>query len=266
MTNFNKIPVVVFALDERTTELSVHCLKELGFENIVVDDSDQTFSQKLSTFFKMCELEEFKDVDLFIRTDSDRLIFEGIIDLLKFSIDFLEKSEDGLLLSEGYGYERFMKRLRGATPHIYSRNFMKYVVENENSLIREIQKPESFIGKHAKNELGCYRFHDTLTNLHEFGQNPSKMFNAFLNRISRGHLPYYDLGEILSDPLYGPPMRLAIEKSKVKKNTMAYKKDEFPKELLILDNQLGEIQDLKKEYARFKEIYEKIISLAEKNK
>lgn len=259
MNKFKNIPVVIFALDERTAKLSALCLEKLGFEKIIIDDADQTFSEKLRTFFRMSLLEEYKDQEMFLRSDADRLIFDGIIELLEHSEDFLSKSENGFLLSEGHGYERFMKRFRGATPHVYSRNFMKHVVENEDKLIREIQKPESFIGKYAKDKLDCYSFCDTVTNLHEFGQYPSKMFNAFLNRISRGHLSYYDLDEILNDPLYGLPMKLAIEKSNVKKSTMSYDKSDFPNELLELDKKMPPAEDLENEYLAFRELYEKVV-------
>jgi hypothetical protein len=49
------------------------------------------------------------------------------------------------------------------------------------------------------------------------------MVNAFLNRINRGHIGYYDVNQILGDEFYGSALELAIQKSKEEsKSTMSY--------------------------------------------
>jgi len=236
-----EVPVVIFTMNERTKSLAVKCFQVLGFKNIIIFDQEEGFSEKMKRFFELSNLKEYENTELFIRSDADRLVFAGIKDLANESFKYLENSKDGMLLSEGFGYECFMARLRGATPHIYSKNIMKYILENSETLIKDIQKPESHIGKHAKETLDCFKPFNILTNLHEFEQYPSKMFHAFLNRINRGHIGYYDLEVIQKNSLYGPAMKLALNASKTKnKESMSYS----DKELSILsdlDTELGPI-------------------------
>jgi hypothetical protein len=237
------IPIFIFELEERTKVLSKYCFEKLGFKKIIILDHEESFSKKMERFFEMTQLEEYKDCDLFIRTDADRLVFEGIKELAEKSIEVLKSRKDGLLLSEGHGYECFMSRFRGATPHVYSKNLINHVLQNKNKLVKNIQKPESHIGIYCKKELNCFYFFNILTNLHEFEQYPSKMFNAFLNRMHRGHLGYYDVDAILNNEYYGPAMQLALNDFKQnpdKKLSLSYSKKDL--EILInKDNKLGEI-------------------------
>ena len=100
------------------------------------------------------------------------------------------------------------------------------------------------IGKHAKEELNCFKPFNILTNLHEFEQYPSKMFHAFLNRISRGHIGYYDLDTIQKHEIYGPAMTLALDTSKTKnKESMSYEEKDLSV-LPELDEKLGPIKEI----------------------
>jgi hypothetical protein len=218
-----EVPVVIFAMDERTKNLSEYFFKRLGYKKVILFDENEGFSQKMKKFFELSTLKEFENDKIFIRSDADRLVFSGMLDLTQKTLDFLESRKDGLVLAEGSGYECFMRTLRGATPHIYSSLFMKKVLESEESLIIDVQKPESHIGKHAKDVLNCFFSTSDITNFHEFEQYPSKMVNAFLNRINRGHIGYYDVNQILGDEFYGSALELAIQKSKEEsKSTMSY--------------------------------------------
>lgn len=259
--NVNEIPVVIFELEERTRGLSKLCFEKLGFENIIILDQEEPFSKKMERFFELSLSEKYRNFDLFIRTDADRLVFDGIKDMATKSIEALNKSKDGFVLSEGNGYERFMERLRGATPHIYSKNLISYILENKNKLIKNIQKPESHIGAHCKNDLNCFYFFDILTNLHEFEQYPSKMFNAFLNRIHRGHLGYYDLNKILNDSFYGESMKMAIDEFNMgssKDLSLAYTKKDL-QVLIDKDKILGPINE--KKYDMIYDDYRKLYKL-----
>tara|TARA_B100000700_G_C14716407_1_gene701600 strand:- start:463 stop:750 length:288 start_codon:yes stop_codon:yes gene_type:complete len=86
------------------------------------------------------------------------------------------------------------------------------------------------------------------------------MFHAFLNRINRGHLGYYDVDSILKDKTYGRAMTLAIRASKEKtKTTMSYSQDD----LNVLPNEdkiLGFIdnEDIQSIHKKYQKIYDKI--------
>ena len=254
------VPVVIFTMGERTEVLSKHCFESLGFQDIIIFNQQEGFSEKMRRFFELSQLEKYKDTELFIRSDADRLVFQGIVEMVRLSFKKLRARNDNLLLTEGLGHECFMKTFRGATPHIYSSGIMKHVLDNSEKLIKDVQKPESHIGIYSRDKLKCFESFEVITNLHEYEQYPSKMFHAFLNRINRGHLGYYDVDSILKDKTYGRAMTLAIRASKEKtKTTMSYSQDDLnvlPNEDKILgsiDNE--DIENIRKKY---QEIYNKI--------
>ena len=153
-----EVPVVIFEMEERTKELSVLCFKSLGFKNIIVLDQEESFADKMSRFFNIALSDEFKEQNLFIRSDADRLVFDGIKEMVEKSHEALLASDNGFVLSEGSGYECFMKKLRGATPHVYSKNLIKHIIENQDTLVKDIQKPESYIGTYCKEKINCFYF------------------------------------------------------------------------------------------------------------
>lgn len=242
-TKVKDMPVVIFALDERTISLCEKSFQKFGFKNIITFDQRIGFSEKLYEFFKLSQSSQH---DLFLRTDADRISLPGVIDFCKQSISDYE-SKKGYFIGEGKGYECFLEnsRIRGATPHIFSREVMEYCLENKDRMINDVQKPESFIGYYFKKNYGAVRDYSFLTNIHEIEQYPSKMYQAFLNRILRGHLSYYNLKNLMSDPLYSYPMKKALDESRknyVKQKSMNYHEDSTTDEKLIyLDNTMGPI-------------------------
>jgi len=251
-----KIPVVIFALQERTVELCRLSFEKLGFKNIIIMDRNIGFSEKMLAFFKLINDSE---ENLFLRTDADRIALPGIIEFCDMSIrDYgkieLLKDKKKFFITEGLGYECFLsrKRYRAATPHIYSREVMKYCIDNEDDMIKNVQKPESFIGGYFKKNHNALKNYEILTNIHEIEQYPSKMYQAFLNRILRGHLSYYNLEEILNDKIYGYAMQKAISDSRQlayqnKNKSMNYHNLELTDDrLLSLDKNLGKIKDQNK--------------------
>jgi len=264
MKKFNEIPVVIFALDERTESLCRLSFKKLGFKNIITMDEKIGFSEKLKKFFSLVNDENFKHHSLFLRTDADRIALPGVIELCKQSILSLSKREDGYLITEGLGYEYFMQRFRGATPHVFSRACMNYCLKNEEKLIKDILKPESHIGKYFKEKYNAFESFKSLTNFHEFEQFPSKMYHAFLTRIRRGHLGYYDVAAIIKNPFYGPALKKAIEKSKIStldNQTMNYHLLDCDSNLKMLDIKLGEIPKEKEVqlFEKYLRLYEQLI-------
>ncbi len=246
--NVIDIPIIVFAHNERTIDLAILSIKKLGFKNIVILDEEIGFSEKLKLFFELINDEKYKDHDLFIRTDADRICLEGLIDLCKESKKLLEESKDKYLLVEGKGYERFMQRFRGATPHVYSREIMKYCLENKE-IIKNVLKPESQIGQYFQRKYSAAKHVNCFTNLHEYNQYPSKMYQAFLTRIKRGHLSYYNVNAILSDEFYSLPMQKALIDSKNNNSqSMDYSLQSIDKDLNLLDEKIGPILNLEEEY------------------
>lgn len=257
------IPVVIFSMGERTRSLCELSFKKLGFENIIIMDEKIGFSKKLKNFFNLVNDESLKHCNLFLRTDADRISLPGVVELCKYSLESLSKREDGFLITEGLGYECFMQRFRGATPHIFSRECMNYCLKNEEKLIKDILKPESHIGKYFSKQYNALESVNLLTNLHEFEQFPSKMYYAFLTRIRRGHLGYYDVGAISKDRFYGPPLVKAIEDAREKNNnqSMNYHSSQHKNQFKKLDDELGVISKEKEDQLleEYLVIYKKLI-------
>jgi len=185
--NFEEILVFNFASGERTILLSEYCFKKLGFKNIITLDDNTGFAEKFKYCAKLAVDSKFKT---FIRSDADRLVFSGLLDVLEQY--YIEKVD----CVEGDGHEYFMNRFRGATPHIFSRKVFE-ILNKDNDLMPNVQKPENFfINTLVKQDLIKEKTYKILTNLHEYEQYPSKVCNSFLNRHSRGHLGYYSLDHL----------------------------------------------------------------------
>ena len=190
--NYEKIMVVNFAVDERTIELSNYCLNRLGFQNVVTLQGKDGFRDKFLTFAKLAVE---SDCDCFVRSDADRLIFEGLFDLIGI---FYQSDE--VMCVEGQCFDYVMNRFRGATPHIFSREILE-MLHNDHSLMPDSQKPESnFVTSVTQKDPRKFISVPILTNLHEYEQRPSKVCNAYLNRIFRGHASYYNEHHLLSLP------------------------------------------------------------------
>ena len=198
--NLSNVMVVNFSTGERTAELSQLCFKKLGFNNVVLLEGQDGFVDK---FFRFAEIGLQSNCSIFIRSDADRLVFDGILDLLE---KFTDTETD---CAEGTGFEFFMNRYRGATPHIFSRKILELLLSRPE-LMPNIQKPEQNFLNNAVNTGNIIeKTYKVLTNLHEFEQYPSKVCNSFMNRISRGHMSYYDhdhLGTLID---YFPAMNYA---------------------------------------------------------
>jgi len=190
--DFNKIMIVNFAVEERTVELSNYCFERLGFKNVITLQGTDGFRDKFLNFAKIAVE---SDCDCFIRTDADRLVFDGIFDLI---LKYYQNND--AMCVEGLCFDYFMNKLRGATPHVFSRSILE-MLDNDNELMPNSQKPEShFVAKVAPTDSKKFLSVKTLTNLHEYEQYPSKVCNAYLNRIYRGHKGYYDESHLKSLP------------------------------------------------------------------
>lgn len=243
MLDLKKILVVNFAFDERTTLLSEECFKNLGFNNIITLNSNSGFVDK---FIDFAEIAVKSDYEIFIRSDSDRLVFDGIFDLIE---KFIETKVD---CAEGFGHEYFMNTFRGATPHIFSKKILEVLYKN-NDLMPRVQKPEAtFVNNVVKMNICKEKTFKILTNLHEYEQFPSKVYNSFLNRIARGHLDYYDLNYLDKLNLYHESIRLAFKNKDLNKKSMDHV------EYKSLDASFKNIksEDLNKHYLKTKKIYD----------
>jgi len=183
--NTDECLVAIFAVDETTTQLSKYCFEQIGFKNTILIEGPDGFTDK---FLKFATLAAESDYKFYIRSDSDRLTFSGMLELLEAHTE-----KDDVEVSEGLGFDYFMNNYRGATPHIFTREPLKRLHEN-NDLIKNVHKPENYFVK--KNGL-TFLSKKILTNLHDYGQKPSKACNAFLNRLLRDSPPLR-----LYDPSY----------------------------------------------------------------
>lgn len=210
--SYNEKDVLVcnFATDERTIALSDYCFKKLGFENVITLKSSSGFVDK---FIEFANIAMETDYEIFIRSDSDRLVFGGVKDLIQKFLD------DKVDCAEGHGHEYFMNKFRGATPHIFSRKILK-LLKDDNGLMPKVQKPENhFINSIVSQGLATEKTYNILTNLHEYEQLPSKVCNSLLNRISRGHISYYDPNYLMSLEKYKKAVEHAFATAQSSKKT-----------------------------------------------
>jgi len=240
--DLNKFKVVIFSLNEPTSELSVHCFKKLGFTDIQVIDGQGTFVEKFILFSKLVNN---TDNGYYIRSDSDRFVFDGMVDLVNnIDVDYNH--------FEGYGFDYFMNKFRGATPQIYHRDVLMKLFNN-NNLITDVPKPENYFCKNAKVK---FKSHKIFTNLHDYYQKPSKVCNTFLNRMIRDGIIHYDLNYINQLPQH------YIEAFKVAQ--MCFKRRKFTPDMNyqnfdFLDEGFNQdISDLDKVYYETRKIYQKI--------
>lgn len=192
--DFEKIMVVNFAVEERTIALSNYCFKRLGFKNIINIQGEDGFRDK---FLKFAKIASESNCECFVRSDADRLVFEGMLRL----VETFYKNPSAMC-AEGLCFDYFMNCYRGATPHVFSKEILTMLHE-DNELMPNSQKPEShFVAKVAPGGTEKFLSSRELTNLHEYDQYPSKVCNAYLNRIYRGHQGYYDKGHLERMPDY----------------------------------------------------------------
>ena len=171
--------VVTFSMSERTEELNDLCFQKLGFKNRITLSTSDGFHDK---FLKFAELACKSEYDFFIRNDADRLVFSGILNLLDMMI-----KDERLSWTTGTYYDYLMNRFRCGTPSIHRRDNLQFLVDNP-SLMKDVQKPEATFANSIKDKFKI-RDVEIFTNLHEYDQYPSKVCNAFLNRLCRGHYP-----------------------------------------------------------------------------
>jgi len=212
--DLNDVLVVNFAVDERTVKLSEYCFRKLGFDNIVTLKNEKGFREK---FLDFADLAVKSDHECFLRTDADRLVFDGVYELVK-------RYNKNLFCLEGKCYDYLMKKYRGATPHLFSRTAMETLHKNK-ALIPDTQKPESrFIENLTNNKTRGFVSVDVLTNLHDYEQYPSKVCNTIINRIFRNHFNrLYDINYLLQTEHAVATREAIIFSQKTKeKNTMNY--------------------------------------------
>jgi hypothetical protein len=246
--DINNVLVVNFSVSERTTDLSEYCFRKLGLNKFITLKGANSFRDKFLQFSNIACTSKY---DYFLRTDADRLLFDGVYKLISES-----QKDDTLLCMEGRCYDFLMKKYRYATPHLFSLRAMKMLNEN-NSLMPDSQKPESrFIENITKNKTAGWRLVDCLTNLHDYEQYPSKVCNTLINRIFRNHFNrLYDINYLLQTE-YAEATREAIifsQKTK-EKNTMKYLN------FLHLDKNFSPINksDIDDKYNFYKQTYERL--------
>ena len=145
------------------------------------------------------------DFDFFIRNDADRLVFSGIHEVLDMAVD------KNLSWTTGVFFDYVMNLFRGGTPSVIKRECLEHLLKNQH-LMQDVQKPEAAFSIAIENKFSVVDV-KIFTNLHEFEQYPSKVCNAFLNRLARNHYPrLYDDNYLRSLPVhYQKAIALAFE-------------------------------------------------------
>ena len=214
--------VTTFSTGERTEALSDLCFEKLGFKNRVIYSDISGLRDK---FFRLAKFaSENEKYEFFIQNDSDRLVFEGVYELIEKSIDAKVDSAAGI------GFDYLMNRNRGATPNFLSKRSLAFLNENQH-IMPNVQKPLTAWGLAMKSN-GSFIDVDigVLTNLHDFEQAPSKVCNTLLNRLTRNHFHLYDKEHLGSLP---GPYRIAVQHAidlynkGVRKDTINYEDFSF---------------------------------------
>ena len=250
MKNLNKYLVFNFATGERTKNLSNHCFEKLGFDNIVTIDNKDSFYEKYLTFAKLGVESNF---DFFIRSDADRLVFNGLLEM----IEFCEKNNQYSNVTGAF-FDLFMNKFRGGTPSFFKRDTLEELVNNPKC-ISDNQKPETQFGRYLESMPDRFKCKNVniLTNLHEYEQYPSKICNVFINRLSRNHWGLYDVTYLETlDQIYKNSINEAINYH----NKNGNKKSMSFVDFNYLDKNLEPIQDteISKLYEVYKSLYGKI--------
>jgi hypothetical protein len=220
-----------FGFDERTKELSEYSAKINGFKNFIALNEEISFHEKIKVFIDVALKSKF---NLFIRSDADRIIMPGIDEL----INYYKESKVKPWFLQGTGIEYIMNlNRRNATPNVYSRDCLEYLSENFYKVVPDDRKPETALSLHIRDKIDNKLFQSIKTkiptNLHEFEQHPSKIVNAFLNRLWRGHASYYNqeyLNLLPSD--FKEAIKIAVT---IKKDVNSNNKFEYVSEKQMLE-------------------------------
>ena len=118
----------------------------------------------------------------------------------------------------------------------------------------DVQKPEAAF---AKSIQGKFNLKDIniFTNLHEYGQFPSKVCNAFLNRLARNHYPQlYDNNYLSSLPDH---YRKAVNYAFKTYKDQGFKNSMIHQDFKFLDEGFLDIEtsDLNSEYEKYLNLY-----------
>ena len=179
MTAYDNFLVATFKVEERTSELSDLCYDKLGFKNRVAIEGDDSFASK---FLRFARIAVDSSCDFFIRSDADCLVFSGITELAE-----MISRDESIDWVNGRYFDYIMNRFRHGTPHVIRKNVLEHLIKNPG-LMKDVQKPESTFCRSIEHQFKLIDV-DVFTNLHEYEQYPSKVCNAFLNRMARNHYP-----------------------------------------------------------------------------
>jgi hypothetical protein len=243
MLDLNSYLVVIFSTGETTTTLSEYCFNRLGFTNVIMLNNEMGFYEK---FIAFADIAHYSEYTTFIRSDSDRLVFDGIKELIELYED------SNIDNAEGWGFDFLLNKFRAATPQIYSKASLSLLHEN-NQLISDVQKPENYFCTNAKLRSESFR---CFTNLHDFNQRPSKICNSAINRLYRDGYTHFDLSYIDSLPLpYKQAFKTADEyvKRNAFKTTMKHEQFDM---LDVIDKYT--ISDLNQAYSYYANYYRKL--------
>ena len=244
IVNLDDCLVVTFSTGERTESLNDYCFAQLGFNNRITLSGSDGFHDKFLRFAKLAVESKYA---YFIRNDADRLVFSGIYDL----ISLLEKDET-ISWATGTYYDYLMNRFRCGTPSVHRKDNLQYLVDNPE-LMKDVQKPEATYATSIKNRFKLADV-NIFTNLHEYEQYPSKVCNAFLNRLARGHYPrLYDDRYLRNLPdVYKSAVQHAfsVHSQQGSKNSMKFQDFSF------LDEDFHEIPD-----SDLASLYEKYLNM-----
>ena len=202
LSNMNKDRILIFQIgsSERTINLSLYAINQLGFKNVVsLINPDTSFYEKLRQFIEY-SYKNIDKYDFFIKTDADEIIFEEVNELVNFAVKNKE-----LRYIEGLAIDKFMKKPRGGGPKLYTREGIIAAHEAKEKIV-ECKKPESDLidiiverkkmGGLKPPYFMCLK---QPTCLHEYEQMPSKVCNSFINRLKRNHAHLYDVQKLTTE-------------------------------------------------------------------
>ena len=245
----DKCLVVTFAQNERTKKLCDMCYEKLGLKNRIYLESPGGFHDK---YLEFSDIVVDTNYEYYLRNDADRLVFSGIYELF----NLMENDKD-LSWVTGEYYDYIMDRFRGGTPTLHRRAPLIHLNKNKH-MMKNVQKPEA---NYATSIKGKFKMKNVsvFTNLHEYEQYPSKVCNAFLNRLGRNHYPQLYNNEYLNNlpEYYKKAIHHAFQvfKKQGHKNSMVFQDFSF------LDDEFLpiEIKDIESKYKTYLNLYNTLL-------
>ena len=167
--------IYVTSIGEPTTEICCWQLKRLGFEVILLDETED-WAEKYKKFVSMA------DDDCF-RVDADVIVNENIWKMLDCNED------NKWLMIQSYGYDFYRNNIRVTSPIFYSKKALEIIRKNIDKIDKN--RPETSAWRFSEiNPLT--KTCDFIVGMHGFFQGRKEFKRALKNKEERKQIEEFD--------------------------------------------------------------------------